>query len=188
MMAYIGFVARLLLALVFGAAAVGKSRNPPAFKRTVRRIGIANDIVSVVAWLIITSEAIFGGLFFLGIFPFFAIIASLLLLLVFIVVSIIAMNRHQKIPCTCFGQSESPLGYQTIVRAMLLVIPIAAYYISTFTVHFTWWPLTFDTTISLLSLVIAIILLTNWLLTVRSIVTLIHSHKPNDGERVLQNV
>jgi len=149
-----------------------KIRNLAAFKKTIYRLGLPSGLVPAVAWLNILYETILGGLFFWGVFPLFASIAALLLLLVFIGVSIIVMVRHQKIACNCFGQSESPLGYETLIRAMVLIVPVIVYYLSSLTARSTWWPTTIDLALSLLSLVIGIILLTRWLLEGKSILTL----------------
>ncbi len=56
-MTYAGFVCRVLLALIFLVAAVGKARIPNAFARTINSIGVHTPLAPVVAWGVIAYEA-----------------------------------------------------------------------------------------------------------------------------------
>lgn len=163
MMVYLGFIARILFASVFLAAALGKAHNSAEFLNTIRSIGFRLRLAQVIAWLTIGYEAMLGVLFALGIFPILATLAASLLLALFASVSIRAAWSHQNIPCNCFGETETPLGNQTLIRAILLAFPVIVYYLSTRSTSTIWWPTTIDTFVSLISLVIATILLTRWL-------------------------
>ncbi|HJT59130.1 MAG TPA: MauE/DoxX family redox-associated membrane protein [Ktedonobacteraceae bacterium] len=178
-MTYVAFVSRILFASVFLVAAFGKARNPAAFARTIRLLGVWSGPSRVIAWLIIVYEAALGVLYVSGIFPLIATIAALLLLALFAGVSISAIVSRQKIPCNCFGEANSSLGNQTLVRSILLAVPVSVYYLGTLSEKSTWWPTTIDTTITLLSLVIAVILLARWLFVVENLVALMHDRRVN---------
>lgn len=180
------FITRVLLAVVFLTAAVGKSRFPAAFQETIQRIGFRKSLAPLIGWLVIIWEAMLGVLFFLGILPLLAVIAAFSLLLLFMSVSILAIRQREQIPCNCFGRSVSPLGYQTILRALILVVPVLLYYLSTLSTPSDWWPTTFDTALILLSLTVALILLTRWVLAARSIMKLAHDLRRSSEEAALQ--
>ncbi len=172
-MTYLQFVARVLLAAVFLASALGKATNSSEFIRTVRRVGIRRRFSAALSWGVITCEAVLALSLALGIFPVFAAIGVMLLLLVFLGVSVRAMLRHLNIPCNCFGRATSSLGIQTLKHVLILFIPLAAYFLSLFFVHSLWWPNTFEAATSSLSIVIATILIGRWLLNLEDLVTLI---------------
>lgn len=182
MMVYLGFIARIFFASVFLAAALGKARNPADFENTIYHMGFRVRLAQVIAWLIIAYEVMLGVLFTLGIFPALATLAAFLLLALFISVSIRATWLHQKISCNCFGETETPLGNQTLIRAILLVLPVIVYYLSTRSTSTTWWPTTFDTFVSVFSLVIATILLTKWLFMFTILTTFIREREQAERE------
>ncbi len=180
------FITRTLLATVFLTAAVGKFRFPAAFQETIQQVGFRRSLAPLIMWLVIIWEGMLGGLFILGIFPSLAAIASISLLLLFMSVSILAMRRREQIPCNCFGRSTSPLGYQTLLRALILVVPILLYYFSTLSTPSDWWPTTLDTALLLLSLTIGLILLTRWVLAARSIMKLARDLQKSSEEVAYQ--
>jgi uncharacterized membrane protein YphA (DoxX/SURF4 family) len=126
-MTYLTFISRALLALVFIASAAGKSRHPGVLQETIRKIGFPSRLAQVAGPLVIGYEAILAVLFALGIFPQLAAVGVVALLFVFVAVSLSASRSQQVIPCNCFGVSETPLGKQTLARAVLLLLPASIY-------------------------------------------------------------
>lgn len=194
-MTYLGFISRILFAIVFLTASIAKSRDAAPFIKTIRRLGVTKGFAPVVAWLIITYEAALGILFIFGIFPTISTIAALMLLILFAVVSIRALVLRQQIRCNCFGEATSLLGKQTLLRAILLLIPVSIYYLSTFFAASVWWPSTLNTIIPLMSIAVAAILLTKWLLMARSLAALAFERRQEEekiahsrAQRLLQNV
>lgn len=182
-MIYLGFVSRILFAIIFLTASITKSHDAAAFAKTIRQLGVTKGLAPIVAWLIITYEAVLGLLFTFGIFPTLSTIAALMLLILFAVVSIRALILRQRIKCNCFGRVTSLLGKQTLLRSVLLIIPVSIYYLSTFYTDSLWWPSTLDTIIPLVSISVAAILLTRWLLIARPLAAFAFERR-QDEERV----
>jgi uncharacterized membrane protein YphA (DoxX/SURF4 family) len=170
-MIYLTFISRALLALVFIASAAGKSRHPGVLQETIRKIGFPSRLARIAGPLVISYEAIEAALFALGIFPQLASVGVVALLLVFIAISFRAFRSQQVIPCNCFGASETPLGMQTLARAVLLLLPASIYAVSTWRSTSAWWPTTFEVALPLLGLVIGAMLLARWLLAVEAVAT-----------------
>jgi uncharacterized membrane protein YphA (DoxX/SURF4 family) len=132
-MLYLGFISRILFAIVILTASLSKVRDAAAFAKTIRRLGITRSLAPAVAWLGILYEAALGILFTFGILSTISIVAALLLLILFAIVSIRSLILHEKIRCNCFGEASSFLGKQTLLRAILLFIPVSIYhYVCTF--------------------------------------------------------
>lgn len=187
-MIFVSFISRVLFASVFLVAAFGKLRAPTAFQVTIRRIGVNSRLAFAIAWVLITYEVVLGVMFFLGIFPVLSVVAAFMLLLTFIVVSVRAIRQETKIPCNCFGQSETSLGYQTFMQAIALTILVVIYFFSTLFADSTWWPTTIATAIPSLSLVIAILLLTRWFFAMKSVLTLASDLRKSNEDAALHRV
>jgi len=180
--------------VVFLTASITKCRDAAAFAKTIRRIGVTRGFAPTVAWLIIAYEAAVGILFASGIFSVISTIAALVLLILFAVVSIRALILRQKIRCNCFGESASFLGKETLLRAILLLVPVGFYYLSTFFTSSLWWPTTLSTIVPLVSIAVATILLTEWLLMARSLAVFAFERRQDEekvahsrAQRLLQN-
>jgi uncharacterized membrane protein YphA (DoxX/SURF4 family) len=194
-MLYLGFISRILFAIVILTASLSKVRDAAAFAKTIRRLGITRSLAPAVAWLGILYEAALGILFTFGILSTISIVAALLLLILFAIVSIRSLILHEKIRCNCFGEASSFLGKQTLLRAILLFIPVSIYYLSTFFTNSAWWPTGLNTIIPLVSIAIAAILLTKWLLMARFLVSLVFERRQDEekiahtrAEKLPQNI
>lgn len=193
-MMYLGFISRILFAIVFLTASIAKSRDAAAFAKTIRHLGVTKGLAPVVAWLIIMYEAALGILLTFGIFPTISTIAALMLLILFAAVSMRALVLRQHIRCNCFGRATSLLGRQTLLRTTLLIIPVSIYYLSTFSTDSLWWPTRLDTIIPLMSIAVAAILLTRWQLIARPLAALAFERKQDEekvahsrAQRLLEN-
>jgi hypothetical protein len=172
-MIYIGFVSRMLLALIFLAAAGGKSTTPGSLSKTIRAIGIPSVLAPLATWLVLACEGILGVLFALGAFPVVTSIAAALLLLIFIGISIQVTLSHRTIPCNCFGKSDTSLGAGTLLRAFLLLLTVSTYALSIPASTSAWWPTTLESVVSLSTCVIGALLLGRWLLIAKGLTTLV---------------
>jgi len=172
-MIYAGFVSRLLLAIVFWTAAIGKISEQGAFAGTLRQLGIPPRLSRQTTWLVVIYEAALGLLFALGAWPEIADGAAIALLVVFVGLSISAMMTHATIPCHCFGKSSTHLGSATLSRAALLVLPVGLYYLSYHLGAASWWPTSLSTAITTASLAIAALLFARWLLAARVVKDLV---------------
>lgn len=113
-MAYLVFGCRCLLLVVFVAAAVGKLRAFPAFRRATRQLGVPEQLAVVVIVAEVATAALLAWRAAAG----FA--ASIGLLAAF--TAVIVLRRNSKVSCRCFGTS-APLGTRHVVRnAGLLAI------------------------------------------------------------------
>ena len=164
MMIYAGFVARMLLAVVFLTAALGKARYHADFQQTLQRLGFARLIAPMITWVIILYETSLAMLFVTGRFTLIVTVATACFVLGCVGVSLYAFALRQQIPCRCFGKSSSPLGVQTIAHALLLVLPAGIYFLSSLWTRNSWWPSDMETLVVLASLTLAGILLASWLL------------------------
>lgn len=187
-MAFVGFVSRIIVGVVFLTAAVGKSGNSAAFAHTLYRLGLREHLATVAVWVIIAYEAILGVLCLLGLLPLMAIIMALCLLILFLAVSSRAMLLHQQVRCNCFGASRSLLGGYTLLQASLLLLPVAGYFLSTMWSVAVWWPNTLEMVISSLSLVFGAIVVARWLLMARTIRDLVLSRKQRDRDAAFGHV
>jgi uncharacterized membrane protein YphA (DoxX/SURF4 family) len=179
---YLSFGARVFFALIFLVAALRKGLQPAAFIQTIRSLGFPRRLSPGIAWMVIAYEAVLGLLFLAGFLPGIALIAALLLLAAFAGVSLFALRSAQLIPCACFGEADTPLGKHTLWRALLLAVPVVLYYLGTRETATAWWPAGLDTWVSLLTLVLASLLLVRWLLAVTNIRTLMQERKRGEQE------
>jgi uncharacterized membrane protein YphA (DoxX/SURF4 family) len=128
----IGIAARIFLALVFAAAAIGKARHMRSFRGTLLDLGIPPGMAWWLAPLVIAYEAILAILLASGTYRSLAAILVVGLLMAFVFVSMIARISRRVVLCSCFGTKEDTLGASTIARSVLLLVPTAAYaYVST---------------------------------------------------------
>lgn len=130
-MADLGLAVRLTLAIIFGWASIGKSRQPGQLSRFLATVGIPRSVSGPLGIVVICAEALVAGGFALSVsFPSFAIPAALAattLSLCF--VGFAARARYVRVqePCNCFGSSEGrPVGAWVLARATLMFVSSAA--------------------------------------------------------------
>ena len=113
---------RLLLAVVFLAAGIGKLRDRQRFTATLTALDIARPWAAPLATVIPGIELLTGAaLLHVDLAPT-AAAASLALLAVFTVVATISIKQGTALNCACFGSIvEEPLGLATVVRNAALM-------------------------------------------------------------------
>ncbi|ALC23833.1 MauE/DoxX family redox-associated membrane protein [Streptomyces pristinaespiralis] len=128
-MYYVGLAARLLLVLVFAAAAAGKSWRRGSFDAFVsslaalrlfpRRLSAAVAVTTVVAEavtvVLLAVPATAGAGFALAILLLTAFVAGILA----------ARQGGRQVPCRCFGATGTPLGMPHVIRNALLAVVAA---------------------------------------------------------------
>ncbi len=176
-MTYLSFVARGILAALFLAAAWSKGRHFRQFVRTTREIGIPAPLAPPAAWGLIAYEVALGVSLLVGQAPIATAGAALLLVALFAGVSLRGVWSRRAIPCNCFGGSGTQLGYETLARAALLIVPIAGYYLGSRAGVSGWWPTTLETVVPSMGLVAAAILLGRWLLATPTVEALVRDRR-----------
>jgi uncharacterized membrane protein YphA (DoxX/SURF4 family) len=112
--------ARLVLALVFVTAAVGKLRDWSGFRRAVEAFGIPPVLSSFVAAIIPPAELTAAAALVPASIARQGAAASLGLLALFTAAAGINLARGRTPSCACFGATSEPIGSATIVRNTLL--------------------------------------------------------------------
>ncbi len=120
----VALAARLLLAIVFAVAAVGKLLDLPGARGALAGFGLPERAVAPVALLLPLAEL--GAA--IALVPRqsarWGAIAGLCLLLLFIAGIARAMSRGEAPDCHCFGQlASAPAGRRTLVRNAVLALP-----------------------------------------------------------------
>ena len=121
----IELLARVLLALVFATAAVGKFADPVGSRRALEDFGLSQRYLKPGGVLLPAAElAIAVALLFQPTARWGAV-GALVLLLVFIAAIARAMARGEAPDCHCFGQiSSAPAGPRTLIRNAVLAVPV----------------------------------------------------------------
>ncbi|HVE47844.1 MAG TPA: MauE/DoxX family redox-associated membrane protein [Acidimicrobiales bacterium] len=110
--------ARIAVGVVLLVAGVAKLCQP-AWPATAAAFGAPAGLASVLPW----GEVVLGALLVAGIgLPWTTLVAAALLA-AFAVVVATRVRRGHSVPCGCFGEtSPQPVGRDTVVRNVLLVI------------------------------------------------------------------
>ena len=173
------FVARILTGVLFLVAAAAKTRSRDGFVRSVwavlELLGIRTGMAvrRPVAVLVIAYELVLAGLLLSGAASREAALAGLGLVGVFALVSALALLRGRKIECNCFGRSKTPLGRDTLVRAVMLGAALVAYAV--------WargtWPAGLSAWVSSLALVVGCGLAFVWAVRLPTLATLVRDRR-----------
>ncbi|MEU0396133.1 MauE/DoxX family redox-associated membrane protein [Streptomyces sp. NPDC006208] len=123
-MYYIGLAARLLLVLVFAAAAAGKSWRRGSFdafgssltalrlfpRRLSAPVAVATVVAEAVTAVLLAVPATAGA----------GLALALVLLGAFVAGILAARRGGRQVPCRCFGATSMPLGIPHVIRNALL--------------------------------------------------------------------
>jgi peroxiredoxin/uncharacterized membrane protein YphA (DoxX/SURF4 family) len=124
MMGGVVLVARVVLAVVFGVAAVGKLLDLPGARRAVAGFGVPERAVGAVALFLPVVELATAVALVLRPSARWGAVAAVCLLVVFVAAIGRAMVRGVAPDCHCFGQLASrPAGGRTLIRNALLAAP-----------------------------------------------------------------
>jgi len=120
---------RILSALVFMTAAIGKMRSWPIFHGVVANYRLLPQVlVAPVTYVLPPAEAAIGATLATGLFAPWAEAAAALLLGVFAVaMSINLLRGRRQIDCGCFqGTLKQPLSWTLVSRNALLALLLVA--------------------------------------------------------------
>ncbi|MET8863873.1 MauE/DoxX family redox-associated membrane protein [Nonomuraea sp. NPDC004580] len=129
MLAYIGFGCRVMLAVVFLAAAVSKVRNRrdrAAFRTSLGAFGVKARFRPAVAAAVIAGELATAALLAADATALAGLALGSALLIAFAVTIGAVLRRGSSVSCRCFGASTQPLGRRHLVRNALLLLVAAA--------------------------------------------------------------
>ena len=114
--------ARVVLALIFAVAAVGKLSDLDGFRQTLERFGLPRRAAHPAAWALPITELVVAlALLFLAT-AWAAAIAATLLLSLFCVALATVLARGEAPPCNCFGSLGSArVGRGTLARNGMLL-------------------------------------------------------------------
>jgi hypothetical protein len=114
--------ARVLLALVFSVAAVGKVRDRLGFLRTIADLGVPRALVGPASLATPLAELAVAALLVVPRFADRGALAALALLGTFTLIAVLAMSRGRTSTCACFGGfAPEPIGPVTVVRNAALM-------------------------------------------------------------------
>jgi peroxiredoxin/uncharacterized membrane protein YphA (DoxX/SURF4 family) len=120
----IALAARLLLALVFAAAGIGKLLDQPGARRALAGFGVSERLLVPTAVVLPVVELITAVALVARPSARFGAIAALCLLVLFVAAIARAMSRGEAPDCHCFGQlSSAPAGRRTLIRNTVLAAP-----------------------------------------------------------------
>jgi peroxiredoxin/uncharacterized membrane protein YphA (DoxX/SURF4 family) len=116
--------ARVVLAIVFAAAAAGKLADQRGARRALADFGMPDRSLATLALLLPLAELGTAGALLAQPSARWGAAAALGLLLVFVGGIAGAMARGREPDCHCFGQlSSGPVGRGTVLRNVLLAVP-----------------------------------------------------------------
>jgi uncharacterized membrane protein YphA (DoxX/SURF4 family) len=114
-------LARVVLIVVFGFAALAKARDPEGTRTGTHELGISGLPGRVVATVLAPVEVTIAVL--LAWKPRLGAIGAIMLLAMFTVALSIAVVQGKSPQCHCFGQrSKKPAGPDTLVRNIVLLV------------------------------------------------------------------
>lgn len=114
--------ARLLLALVFLIAGLGKLTDRIGSRQAITDFGLPSALASPLGTLLPLVEIAIAILLIPKGTAFWAAIAATALLALFIIAIAVNLARGNKPDCHCFGQVASgPIGWSTVARNVVLV-------------------------------------------------------------------
>ncbi len=115
-------VGRLVLGLVFAAAAVGKLARRRDGAVDVEAFGVPPRMAGPVAALLPVAELAVAGSMLWAPSAVAGAAAGLFLLVLFTCLVGLNLRRGRRPPCRCFGRaSETPIGIGTVLRNVVLM-------------------------------------------------------------------
>ena len=120
----LGFVLRIVIGAIFIYASADKVVCPRAFIQVVESYEILPHFLAVPFGVVLPYVELVAGIMLVGGFRTreAATIVSALLV-IFIIALTINVLRESQISCGCFETYEEPIGWGTVARDVLLLIP-----------------------------------------------------------------
>ncbi|MFG1949389.1 MauE/DoxX family redox-associated membrane protein [Nonomuraea sp. NPDC048826] len=125
MLAYVGFGCRVLLAVVFFAAAMSKvrgRRQRAEFQASLEAFGVRPRWRSPATAAVITGELATASLLAPDVTALAGLGVGAALLLVFTTAISSVLRRGVSASCRCFGASTQPLGRRHLIRNAILLL------------------------------------------------------------------
>ncbi len=123
-MYYIGLTARLLLVLVFVAAAAGKTWRHSSFRAFASSLAalrlFPRRLTTSVAMATVAAEAVTAALLAVPATAGAGLVLAMVLLGVFVAGILAARRGGRRVLCRCFGATGTPLGMSHVIRNALL--------------------------------------------------------------------
>ena len=115
-------VGRVVLALVFGAAAAGKLVDRRGATAAAQALGVPQAIARPVARLLPVSELAVATAMLWGPTVVVGAAVGLFLLALFTFLVVLSLRRGRRPSCHCFGRvTDAPIGPGTVVRNLVLM-------------------------------------------------------------------
>ena len=123
-MSLVRAAARVVLAVVFGAAAWAKLSDLAGTRQAARDFGVPSAAAPAVAFIVPVAELTIAVLLvFGGSAAVVGAVGGVLLLAVFIVAIAVSLARGRRPDCHCFGRLRSEaVSARTLVRNVVLVL------------------------------------------------------------------
>ncbi|WP_040802298.1 MauE/DoxX family redox-associated membrane protein [Nocardia concava] len=120
---YVVWVARLVLAVVFGISAWGKFADGSGTRKAVGEFGIPLAWVPAVAWGLPAVEAVVAAALLPPWTAAAAALVAILLLGMFTGAVVRLLRQGRRPACSCFGAgSAAPIGRGTVLRNVMLIL------------------------------------------------------------------
>lgn len=125
--------------IAFIFSGTSKLIDRTAFLTTLRSLTfLPQYLITIVYNLLPWIEFGLGVFIVMGALVVYAAILSLLMLAVFTIVMIVAMQKGLNVPCSCFGQfSRRPISKGTILRNLILILLLVPLIIAQNTSYFS---------------------------------------------------
>jgi thiol-disulfide isomerase/thioredoxin/uncharacterized membrane protein YphA (DoxX/SURF4 family) len=121
------FIARLVLAAVFGVAAISKVTSPPRVRESVIAFGIPGSVATPFAALLVAAEVAAAVALVSKAGAWYGALGALGLLTLFSVGITVNLLRNNRPNCNCFGQLRAePIGWPSLWRNAALSAIAAA--------------------------------------------------------------
>jgi len=113
---FISFAARLGLAIVFAAAAIGKVRNLGATRQATEDLGVPRWLAPTVAVALALVESVVAVGLVIPRTAGWAALAAAELVVAFSILVGVQLARGRRPHCNCFGDGGAPISHMTLVR------------------------------------------------------------------------
>ncbi|WP_405166519.1 redoxin domain-containing protein [Nocardia sp. NBC_01499] len=116
------WIARLLVAVVFGWAGIAKLTDRDGTRKAVQEFGVPARWVATVGWALPTVELVVAAAVLPSWTAVWGGLAALVLLIGFSTAVAVLLARGQRPACSCFGAaSTAPIGRATLVRNAAII-------------------------------------------------------------------
>ncbi len=112
---------RVVLALVFGVAGIGKLADRAGARQSIREFGMPGAMAGSLATALVAAELVGAAALLTGRWSWWGATIALALLALFIAAIVANLLRGRTPDCHCFGKLHSePVGWSTVARNLVL--------------------------------------------------------------------